>query len=66
MKYYICKKCQTILREEDVGEIYDNETGMYVDFCPFCGNYDHLRGNRFMKAFASLLYIPQEKQIVKR
>lgn len=55
MEYYICKKCNTILCEKDFGKAYDNETGMYVDFCPFCGNHDHLKGTRFMKGFTSVL-----------
>jgi hypothetical protein len=41
MEYYICKKCGKTLHEENFGEVYDNETGMYIDFCPFCGNHDH-------------------------
>lgn len=39
MDYYICQKCGKKLTSDCFGEVYDNETGTYIEFCPFCGNH---------------------------
>ena len=40
-EYYFCKKCGKTLHQEDFAEVFDHESGTYVEFCPMCGNHDH-------------------------
>lgn len=40
-EYFICKKCGKTLHEESFGEVYDNDSGGYIQFCPYCGNHEH-------------------------